>query len=192
MEMVGTANLYAGRAQGVEWLVGNIGNREMLVARWAERVNDASLRDLPYKVELNAEGTIEMSPANNWHAAVQGHLAHFLRESLPGGMVFTECSILTVSGVRVPDVAWGSTEFVQDQGVSTPFGRAPEICVEVLSPSNSPKEIDAKVKAFLAAGAREVWLVHACECVSFFGPEGVLPRSAFVAEVRIPASIPQG
>ncbi len=171
--------------------MGDIGNREMLVARWAEVVNDASLRDLPYKVELNAEGTIEMSPANNWHAAVQAWLAHFLRETLHDGMVYTECSILTAAGVRVPDVAWGSADFVRDQGGNTPFGRAPEICVEILSPSNSPREIDAKVNAFLAAGAREVWLLRAGEGVSFVGSEGIMARSAFVAEVEMPSSIPQ-
>lgn len=171
--------------------MGNIGNREMLVARWAELVNDASLRDVPYKVELNAEGTIEMSPANNWHAAVQAYLARLLGNALPHGMVYTECSIITEAGVRVPDVAWGSTDFVRDQGANTPFGRAPEICVEILSPSNSPKEVDAKVKAFLAAGAREVWLARAREGMSFIGPEGVMPRSAFVAEVQLPSSIPQ-
>ena len=172
--------------------MGSIGNREILVARWAEVINDPTLHDLPYKIELNAEGTIEMSPANNWHAAVQACLAHFLRETLPDGMVYTECSILTVAGVRVPDVAWGSADFVKEQGVNTPFRRAPEICVEILSPSNSPKEIDAKVKAFLAAGALEVWLARASEGVSFIGPEGVVLRSAFVAEVRLPASIAQG
>ena len=172
--------------------MGSIGNREILVARWAEVINDPTLHDLPYKIELNAEGTIEMSPANNWHAAVQAYLAHFLRETLPDSMVYTECSILTVAGVRVPDVAWGCADFVKEQGVNTPFGRAPEICVEILSPSNSPKEIDAKVKAFLAAGAREVWLARASEGVSFIGPEGVMLRGAFVAEVRLPASIAQG
>ena len=171
--------------------MGNICNREMLVARWAELVNDASLRDVPYKVELNAEGTIEMSPANNWHAAVQAYLARLLGNALPEGMVYTECSVLTEAGVRVPDVAWGCADFVQDQGANTPFGRAPEICVEILSPSNSAKEIDAKVRAFLAAGAREVWLVRAREGVSFIGPEGVMAGSAFVAEVRVPSSIPQ-
>jgi len=58
--------------------MGTVSNREMLVARWTEVVNDASLHDVPYKIELNAEGTIEMSPANNWHAAVQAYLAHVL------------------------------------------------------------------------------------------------------------------
>ncbi len=171
--------------------MGTIDNREMLVARWAELVNDASLRDLPYKVELNAEGTIEMSPANNRHAAVQAYLTRLLGNALPDGTVYTECSVLTEAGVRVPDVAWGSVDFVQDQGANTPFGRAPEICVEVLSPSNSQKEIDAKVKGFLAAGAREVWLVRAREGVSFIGPEGAMARSGFVAEVKLPASISQ-
>ncbi len=57
--------------------MGTVSNREMLVARWAEVVNDPSLHDVPYKIELNAEGTIEMSPANNWHAAAQGYLARF-------------------------------------------------------------------------------------------------------------------
>lgn len=172
--------------------MGSIGNRELLVTRWAEVINDPALQGLPYKIELNAEGTIEMSPANNWHAAVQAYLAHFLSAALPGGTVYTECSILTVAGVRVPDVAWGSADFVREQRLNTPFGRAPEICVEILSPSNSPKEIDAKVKAFLAAGAQEIWLARASEGVSFIGPEGVMLRSAFVAEVRLPASIAQG
>lgn len=171
--------------------MGNIGNREMLVARWAELVNDASLRDLPYKVELNAEGTIELSPANNWHGAMQAYLAKVLGVALAEGIVITECSVLTEIGVRVADVAWGSPDFLREQGGKTPFTRAPEICVEILSPSNSPREMDAKVKAFLAAGAREVWLVRAREGISFAGPEGVLAGSAFVAEVKLPASIPQ-
>ena len=172
--------------------MGSIGNREMLVARWAEVIDDPTLHDLPYKIELNAEGTIEMSPANNWHGAVQAYLARLLGNALSHGMVYTESSVLTEAGVRVPDVAWGAAEFVREQGVNTPFTRAPEICVEVLPPSNSAKEIDAKVKAFLAAGAREVWLVRASEGMSFIGPEGVMPRSAYVAEVQLPSSIPQG
>jgi len=171
--------------------MGTVSNREMLVARWAEVVNDPSLHDVPYKVELNAQGTIERSPANNWHAAVQASLAHLLATALPEGVVYTECSALTDAGVRVPDVAWGSAEFAKDQGANTPFGRAPEICVEILSPSNSPTEIGMKVKAYLAAGAREVWLASAREGVSFIGPDGRKERSAFVAEVKLPSSIPQ-
>lgn len=166
--------------------MGDITNREMLVARWTELVNDPSLHDVPYKIELNAEGTIEMSPANNWHAAVQAYLAKELGNGLPDGLVFTECSVLTEIGVRVPDVAWGSSEFVKEQGTNTPFTRVPEICIEITSPSNTRKELESKVRAFLAAGAKEVWVVSASGALSFFGPDGARERSAFGVTVELP------
>ena len=60
-----------------------------------------------------------------------------------------------------------STAFARDMGKSPSKGRggesalrtAPELCVEVLSPTNTPAEISEKVAAYLAAGAREVWVV---------------------------------
>ncbi len=166
--------------------MGYITNREMLVARWAELVNDPSLHDVPYKIELNAEGTIEMSPANNWHAAVQAYIARVLGNGLPDGLVFTECSVLTEIGVRVPDVAWGSSKFVQEQGTNTPFTRAPEICVEITSPSNTKKELESKVRAFLAAGAEEVWVVSVSGELSFFGADGPRDRSTFSVTIELP------
>lgn len=39
------------------------------------------------------------------------------------------------------------------------FRVAPDLCVEVLSPRNTSAEMAEKVAAYLAAGAREVWLV---------------------------------
>ena len=36
--------------------------------------------------------------------------------------------------------------------------RAPELCIEVVSPSNSRKELREKVAAYLEAGAEEVWI----------------------------------
>ncbi|REJ90613.1 MAG: Uma2 family endonuclease, partial [Planctomycetota bacterium] len=35
----------------------------------------------------------------------------------------------------------------------------PDLCVEVLSPSNRPKEVAEKQGEYLAAGAEEVWIV---------------------------------
>lgn len=166
--------------------MGNIANRDLLIARWTELVADPSLHDVAYKIELNAQGTIEMSPANNWHAVAQAHLAWALKDALPNGIVLTECSVLTGIGVRVPDVAWASPEFFKEQGTSTPFARAPEICIEIASPSNTRKEIDAKVQAFLAAGAQEVWVLGTDGALSFFGPEGARPASAFGITVSLP------
>jgi len=43
--------------------MGNLHTAEALTLRWAEVCRDASLENLPYKIELNAWGKIEMSPA---------------------------------------------------------------------------------------------------------------------------------
>jgi Uma2 family endonuclease len=159
--------------------MGHTALQEMLIARWTELVNDATLHDLPYKIELNQEGKIEMSPANNRHGMLQGRLARTLGTALPGGEVITECSVLTDIGVRVPDVAWASNKFLDGQQENTPFTRAPEICVEIVSPSNSRREIDEKIAAYLAAGAEEVWVVDQDGNAAFWGAEGKRSKSAF-------------
>lgn len=166
--------------------MGNIANRDLLIARWTELLGDPSLHDVAHKIELNAQGTIEMSPASNWHAVVQAHFAWALKDALPRGIVLTECSVLTDIGVRVPDVAWASPEFFAEQGTSTPFARAPEICVEIASPSNTRSEIDAKVQAFLAAGAKEVWVLATDGALSFHGAEGVRAASGYGVTVSVP------
>ena len=96
--------------------MGNLDTAEALRLRWAEVCGDASLKDLPYKIELNAWGKIEMSPASYRHALLQGRTAVELGRQLPGGAVLTECPVLTEIGVRVPDVAWASEEFLRAIG----------------------------------------------------------------------------
>ncbi len=62
--------------------------------------------------------------------------AEFIKQ-LPDGVAISECSILTKIGIRVPDVAWASAGFMASCGEATPYTRAPEICVEIISPSNA-------------------------------------------------------
>ncbi len=50
------------------------------------------------------------------------------------------------------------------------FPRAPEICVEVLSPSNTEAEIQEKMALYLDAGAQEVWVCAESGAMSFFSP----------------------
>jgi Uma2 family endonuclease len=62
--------------------------------------------------------------------------------------------------VRIPDVSFVSQERGgQHVGSSKPFPGAPDLAVEVLSPSNRPAEIHAKVADYLAAGCPLIWLV---------------------------------
>ena len=169
--------------------MGNLASPDFLIARWGELCRDPSLEDLPYKIELNASGKIEMSPANNRHARLQGELAFELRRQLPGGVVLTECSLFTTMGIRVPDVVWASSDFLTAFGEITPYMRAPEICVEITSPSNPRGEIEEKTQAYLAAGANEVWIVAEDGTIRYFGAQGETPRSGFPVSVSLPPPI---
>ncbi|MCE2916468.1 MAG: Uma2 family endonuclease [Rubrivivax sp.] len=124
---------------------------------WADVMANPFLKDLPFKIELNRWGRIEMSPASNQHGRIQSEIAGELSRR-PGGVVYSECSIQTTDGVRVADVAWISDERLAEMGEVTPFPRAPEICVEIMSPSNSWGEMHIKTGLYLEAGAREVWV----------------------------------
>jgi Uma2 family endonuclease len=139
--------------------MGHLTTPDALALRWTELIHDPALRDLPFKIELNAWGSIEMSPTSFHHSRIQGYVAGELGRQLSQGEVLIELAVLTDIGVRVPDVAWGSHAYVQTQKAATPATKAPEICVEVLSPSNSEIEIREKTRAYLAAGAEEVWIV---------------------------------
>jgi Uma2 family endonuclease len=166
--------------------MGNVPTPEALTVRWAEVVADRTLRDLPYKIELNAWGKIEMSPASNRHGLLQARIASELTRQLPGGEVITECSVLTQIGVRVPDVAWASSQFLKLHGDVTPFPTAPEICVEIVSPSNAEDEIEAKTASYLAAGAKEVWTASEDGAIRYFDPSGERQKSHFDVAVSLP------
>ena len=168
--------------------MGNLATPEALLARWNEVLKDPALRDLPYKIELNSWGKVEMTPASNRHGHLQSEIAYELRRQLQG-LVITECSILTRIGVRVPDVAWASPDFMAAFGEITPYTRAPEICVEVLSPSNGDAEIEEKTSGYLAAGALEVWLVSEAGSLRVVGPNGDQAKSRFPITFSLPAPL---
>ena len=165
---------------------------EQVSARWQEVLADSKLRDLPYKVETNRGGQLIMSPAKNVHAFYQGRVAELLKRRL-GGHVFAECSIGTPEGVKVPDAAWCSAAFLDHHGFADPYAVAPEICVEVKSPSNAESELQGKVRLYLDAGAKEVWLVDVKGFVRVFGSEGARAGSAFDVDVaEVPYAAGEG
>jgi Uma2 family endonuclease len=146
--------------------------------QWQDVLADRSLADLPYKIELNERGKIEMSPASFIHSHLQGEIAYLLRNRLRKH-VFTELAIQTRQGVRVPDVAWGSEAYYQAHCGEICASSAPEICVEIASPSNHGDEPMNKVGLFLEAGAREVWLVDESGEIRYFTAAGEQPASAY-------------
>ncbi len=144
---------------------------------WAAVINDPLLKDLPFKIELNKWGKILMSPASNNHGRLQYEVGKFIDKYSSNGKIIMECSIETSDGVKVADVAWLSNEFIKKYGYNTPYPKAPEICVEILSPSNSTGEIEEKIQLYLAKGALEVWTVDEAGNKKYFSYEGKLKES---------------
>lgn len=146
--------------------------------RWSQVLEDPTLKNLPYKVELNEWGNIVLSPASNRHGLLQAELTGLLRELRTEGRVITECSINTLKGVKVADVAWGSASFFERNGLATPYDEAPELCIEVVSPSNSPDEMKEKIALYLAKGAKEVWVCDDRGAIAVHAYRGLCPKSA--------------
>ncbi len=139
--------------------------------KWQDVLADKSLQDLPYKIELNEFGKIEMSPASFLYSLLQGEIAKRIGSQLRGH-VFTELEIQTDEGIRVPDVAWGSNDYVKQHIEEVFASRAPEICVEIVSPSNNKTELQQKIELFLSAGAIEVWIVDESGAVTYYDSGG--------------------
>lgn len=150
--------------------------------QWQDVLADKSLRDLPYKIELNQHGDIEMSPSSFIHSFLQGELATLLRNQL-GGRIFTELAIQTHLGVKVPDVAWSSDDYFQQHRQEICASSAPEICIEIISRSNGERELRQKVALYLKSGAIEVWLVDEQGTVRFFNADGQQQKSGFKVEI---------
>lgn len=157
-----------------------------LRGRWQQMLENPLLADIPGKLELTEKGTIELSPASTRHGILQAFVARELHRVRPDGTTITECAIETALGIRAPDVAWGSAEFMRRHGAASPLPRAPELCVEVLSPSNSQPEMAQKTAAYLAAGAIEVWLVAEDGAIEMYDARGRLEMSALGITIASP------
>jgi len=144
---------------------------------WQEVCESPYLKDLPFKIELNEWGNIVMSPASTRHSILQGLIQDGLRQSRQEGAVFPEAPIQTAKGVKVPDVAWASPAFMRENRLASPFLRAPELCIEVMSPSNSRREMEEKRELYFARGALEVWLCDEQGQLSFYDCAGEIPAS---------------
>lgn len=150
-----------------------------LAVKWNEVLENPFFKDAPFKVELNKFGQILMSPASNKHGMLQYDVARRIEVSTGNGRVIMECSILTSDGVKVADVAWASDDFMNEFGELTPFPKAPEICVEVVSPGNTKAEIEHKIRLYLEKGAAEVWIVKESGETQVYSHIGKISSSKF-------------
>ncbi len=157
---------------------------------WEEVCDDPLLQDLPYKIELNKWGNIEMSPARNRHGEFQSRISYLLQLRKPEGICITECGVKTAENIKVPDVTWASYEHRRATPHEFAYAVAPEICVEVFSPSDMLEEQLHKGQLYLAAGAKEFWLCDVLGTMRFFDTGGELERSALCPELPQRVELP--
>lgn len=153
--------------------------------RWEEVLADPELAKIEGRVETDRYGHVIMSPPPGpKHGSYQFEIGFLLRTSMRTGRVLTECPISTADGVRAADVAWASPDCMKVLGERGCFPRAPEICVEVLSPGNSAAEIREKTALYFDAGAKEVWHCSTTGAMTFLaaGVNDPLPRSTLCPE----------
>lgn len=144
---------------------------------WQEVCENQSLHNLPFKIELNAIGKILMSPVKVYHSVLQGEIAALLRSHRNDGKILSECAIHTRLGTKVADVAWVSKERYQIIKAETECSIAPELCIEVISSSNSNSEIELKKTLYFNKGAQEVWLCNKNGHIEFFKAEQQIEKS---------------
>ena len=144
---------------------------------WDQVCDDLTLKDLPYKIELNEWGQIVMSPASIRHVIFQDHIAAVLKSLLKKGRVLQEFPVTTSENVKAPDVVWisdGLLAQVREQAASP---TAPELCIEVMSPGNTKAQQLHKKALYLEAGAREVWICSEQGNIEFYDASGKLQQS---------------
>ncbi|MBX7209493.1 MAG: Uma2 family endonuclease [Verrucomicrobiaceae bacterium] len=155
---------------------------------WEQLCEDKRFKDLPYKIETNARGQIIMSPAWMYHGSNVNRIARLLESFLSSGEVIVECAVDTADGVKEADTAWLSDALwdkVKDQPTCSP---APEICVEVISKSNSLEEMMYKRQLYIGAGAKEYWLCDKEGNMRFF--DGVKELESSILCPEFPKLLP--
>lgn len=148
---------------------------------WQEVCKRSDLRNLPFRMELNERGQILMSPVKVYHSAFQGKIAALLYINIGKGEVLTECAIKTDKGTKVADVAWSSSERFEIIKTETECSIAPEICVEVVSESNTTAEMNEKKALYFAQGALEVWICDEHGHMNFHTHNGELDASCLAS-----------
>ena len=150
------------------------------------RMTAEDLFELPdddHRYELAHGELIRMTPTGAEHGAVTARLGQILAEHVLAHGAGVCCGAETgfilrraPDVVRAPDAAFIARARIPKNGVPAgywPF--APDLAVEVISPSDRLPDVHAKVNEYLSAGTRLVWLVEpAAQAVHVYRSPGDL------------------
>jgi len=133
--------------------------KTLLTLEQFERLPDDGMRH-----ELNEGELVSMPPPMFLHGKIQSRTAQRLGnfvEPRSLGLVVTESGYrLTADTVRAPDVSFIRIERTLNLDLERRFEGAPDLAVEVISPSETAAEIAHKVRQYLHAGVEVVWVIY--------------------------------
>ena len=110
-------------------------------------------------------GLVPMLPPGFDHGCIVLDIASALREFVRSGRlgsVAVEAGFVVLRDpdtVRSPDVAFVRAERIPPRGVPAFFQGAPDLAVEVISPSDRASEVLAKAQDWLQSGCVAVWVI---------------------------------
>jgi Uma2 family endonuclease len=119
------------------------------------------------RYELIDGELVPMTPNGLQHGAVEAYagglvtnhvLPRKLGKIVGGEVLFRLDSAGTLA--RVPDLAFIRRERLRDIDLIGPFAGAPDLAVEIVSPSDSAKDLQEKVETWLAHGTLAVLLMY--------------------------------
>lgn len=109
----------------------------------------------------------QMSPASHRHGRLEVRLilaigkyleSHPIGEAFSGDTGFKlQVEPLTI---RAPDVSFVAAERIPAEDPSAFLSLAPDLVIEIISPSETAKSVAEKVSDYLQAGTRLLWLVY--------------------------------
>jgi Uma2 family endonuclease len=108
----------------------------------------------------------EMPPASGRHGIhggrLQTHLGHYILTKKLGEVFLAETGF-TISRapdtVRAPDIAFVSQDRLPDPLPDGYFEIVPDLTVEIVSPNDTNRKVRDKIKDWLDAGVRLLWVV---------------------------------
>jgi len=161
-----------------EFRFSNMATKTLLTVEDFMRLPESvDTKDVRY--ELVEGELITMSPGMLPHNLIRDNLLVVLRAYIAnrklGTVVSEQPFQVSKRTVRVPDVAFvqAGRELASDR----PIEGAPDLAVEVVSPSNTPREIEQRISDYFAAGCKRVWVFHLeHQEVYFHGLAGVSRR----------------
>lgn len=117
--------------------------------------------------ELDEGRVIEMSHPNWLHGAIQARVAHVVQTYLDqtgADFVLTQNAgfLLAPDTDRAPDVSLVRKSTLASREVvkGGSLRGAPELAIEIVSPSDSAEDLDRKTEQYLRAGTGAVWIVY--------------------------------